>query len=156
MLDEQELLENGTEETAEPSESSAERIAREREEERRARLQHRKARRVIRDIEVMLKGTKYCRYHLVYLMQALDTIISSVALRRPAGSASARLDGQTLIVEVENPALTSSNVRDMVDRALKDMERFNLAKALLEMDDFEFVVAEEGGVTLRVKRRIDR
>lgn len=136
--------------------SSAEKIARDREQERRDRMQHRQVRRVLHEIEVMLKNTKFCRYRLVYFMQALDKVVASIALTRPAGSAQVRLDGDKVIVEVSNKAMTSSQVRDMVDQAMKETDRYNIAKALLEMDEYSFVTSEAGGVTLRVAKRLDQ
>ena len=136
--------------------SSAEKIARDREQERRDRMQHRQVRRVLSEIEVLLKNTKFCRYRLVYFMQALDKIVASIALTRPAGTAQVQIDGDLLTVEVSNKAMTSSQVRDMVDQAIQETDRYNLAKALLEMDSYVFLTGESEGVTLRVTKRIDQ
>jgi hypothetical protein len=105
---------------------------------------------------VLLKNTKFCRYKLVYFMQALDKVVSSIALTRPAGTAQVKLEGELITVEVSNRAMTSSQVRDMVDQAMKETDRYNLAKALLELDSYAFVTGETEGVTLRVTKRIDQ
>lgn len=151
ILDEQELAAKEGYEV-----SSAEKIARDREQERRDRMQHRQVRRVLHEIEVMLKNTKFCRYRLVYFMQALDKVVASIALTRPAGTAQVHLEDETIIVEVSNKAMTSTQVRDMVDGAIKETDKYNLAKALLEMDSYEFVQSEAGGITLRVAKRLSQ
>jgi len=126
--------------------------AQERERQKQERSHQRGVKRKIKEIEVVLKNSHSCRYHLAYIMLALDTIVAELALNHGLGKVDVKLDNEEITVIVENQSLTSTMLRDMVERALKDEGRYNLGKALMEVDDLKIEIGDEGGLKITVKK----
>jgi hypothetical protein len=128
------------------------------EEERRERM--RKALNEVREeCEELVRAHEDQRFMRVYILLALDRIIHELAYRRSLGDASVRInednDGKFIELTVHNQEMTQTDVREILERNVRDKYIFNLVKALSFVDDFMIEPGEEGGVELTATKYLN-
>ncbi len=128
------------------------------EEERRQRM--RDALNVVRqECEDLVRAHEDQRFMRVYILLALDRIIHELAYRRSLGEATVRVDedddGKYIELTVHNQEMTQTDVREILERNVRDKYTFNLVKALSFVDDFMIEPGEEGGVELTATKYLN-
>lgn len=128
------------------------------EEERRERM--RDALNVVREeCEELVRAHENQRFMRVYILLALDRIIHELAYRRSLGEADVRVDeddeGKFIELTVHNQEMTQTDVREILERNVRDKYIFNLVKALSFVDDFMIEPGDEGGVELTATKYLN-
>lgn len=132
---------------------------RQREEERRRDKQRDQLNEVQKECEVLVRTHEDQRFMRVYILMAMDRIIHELAYRRSLGEAEVDYreedDEQWLDLVVRNPEITQTDVREILERNVRDKYTFNLVKALSFVDDFRIEPGEEGGVELFATKKLN-
>jgi len=133
---------------------------RQREEEKRRKRMREDLNEVRRRCEYLVRTHENQRFMRVYILMALDRIIHELAYRRSLGEAEVSVDGdgddaEQVELVVRNPEMTQTDVREILERNVRDEYTFNLVKALSFMDDFSIAPAEEGGVQLTASKTLN-
>lgn len=132
---------------------------RQREEEKRREKMRRRLNKVRKKCEIMIRSNERQRFMRVYILMALDRIIHELAYRRSLGEAEVDIheeDGKKYVdLVVRNLEMTQTDVREILEKNLRDKYTFNLVKALSFVDDFNIEPGEEGGVKLSASKRLN-
>ncbi len=132
---------------------------RQREEEKRRKLMREALNEVRQECEKLIKQHERQRFMRVYILMAFDRIIHELAYRRSLGEAEVQVDedgeGEYVELTVRNREMTQTDVRDILERNVRDKYLFNLVKALCFVDDFVIEPAEEGGVKLTAMKYLN-
>jgi hypothetical protein len=132
---------------------------RQREEEKKRERMRRKLNKVRKECEIMIRSNEQQRFMRVYILMALDRIIHELAYRRSLGEAEVQIreEGGDKYVDlvVRNKEMTQTDVREILEKNLRDKYTFNLVKALSFVDDFNIEPAEEGGVKLSASKKLN-
>lgn len=132
---------------------------RQREEEKRRERMREALNEVREECEDLVRSHENQRFMRVYILLALDRIIHELAYRRSLGEAEVRVDedddGKFIELTVRNGEMTQTDVREILERNVRDKYIFNLVKALSFVDDFVINPGEEGGVELIATKRLN-
>ena len=132
---------------------------RQREEEKKRERMRRRLNKVRKECEIMIRSNEQQRFMRVYILMALDRIIHELAYRRSLGEAEVEIreeDGDKYVdLVVRNKEMTQTDVREILEKNLRDKYTFNLVKALSFVDDFNIEPAEEGGVKLSASKKLN-
>lgn len=132
---------------------------RQREEERRREEKRDELNEVQKQCEILVRKHEQQRFMRVYILMALDRIMHELAYRRSLGEAEISYreeDGeQWLDLVVRNGEMTQTDVREILERNVRDQYTFNLVKALSFVDDFRIEPGEEGGVELFATKKLN-
>lgn len=133
---------------------------RQREEEKRRERMREDLNEVRSRCEYLVRTHENQRFMRVYILMALDRIIHELAYRRSLGSAEVSLEENEdephrIELVVRNPEMTQTDVREILERNVRDEYTFNLVKALSFMDEFTISPAEEGGVQLSASKALN-
>jgi hypothetical protein len=132
---------------------------RQREEEKRRGRMREALNEVRQECEDLIKQHEQQRFMRVYILMAMDRIIHELAYRRSLGEADVQVDedddGKFVELTVWNEEMTQTDVRDILERNVRDKYIFNLVKALSFVDDFMIEPGDEGGVELTAKKYLN-
>lgn len=132
---------------------------RQREEEKRRERMREALNEVREECEELVRSHENQRFMRVYILLALDRIIHELAYRRSLGEAEVQVDeddeGKFIELTVRNGEMTQTDVREILERNVRDKYIFNLVKALSFVDDFEINPGDEGGVELIATKRLN-
>jgi hypothetical protein len=132
---------------------------RQREEEERRERMREALNEVREECEDLVRAHENQRFMRVYILLALDRIIHELAYRRSLGEAEVRVgeddDGKFIELTVHNEEMTQTDVREILERNVRDKYIFNLVKALSFVDDFMIEPGEEGGVELTATKYLN-
>jgi hypothetical protein len=132
---------------------------RQREEEKRRERMREALNEVREECEELVRQHERQRFMRVYILMALDRIIHELAYRRSLGEAEVEVDeddeGEYVELTVHNEEMTQTDVREILERNVRDKYIFNLVKALSFVDDFMIEPGEEGGVELTATKYLN-
>lgn len=132
---------------------------RQREEEKRRERMREALNEVREECEDLVRAHENQRFMRVYILMALDRIIHELAYRRSLGEAEVTVDedgdGKFIELTVRNGEMTQTDVREILERNVRDKYIFNLVKALSFVDDFEINPGDDGGVELIATKRLN-
>lgn len=132
---------------------------RQREEEKRRERMREALNEVREECEELIRQHEQQRFMRVYILMALDRIIHELAYRRSLGEAEVEVDeddeGEYVELTVHNEEMTQTDVREILERNVRDKYIFNLVKALSFVDDFMIEPGEEGGVELTATKYLN-
>lgn len=132
---------------------------RQREEEKRRERMRKRLNKVRDECEYLVRTHEKQRFMRVYILMALDRIIHELAYRQSLGKAEVSIeeDGDEKHIEltVQNREMTQTDVREILERNVREKHTFNLVKALSFVDEFNIQPAEDGGVQLHATKQLN-
>ncbi|MFB6356605.1 MAG: hypothetical protein ABEJ65_08835 [bacterium] len=132
---------------------------RQREEEKRREEMREELNEVRKECEILVRTHENQRFMRVYVLMALDRIIHELAYRRSLGSAEVSVeeedDSKYIEITVQNREMTQTDVREILERNVREEYTFNLVKALSFVDDFVIEPAPDGGVQLTAQKELN-
>lgn len=132
---------------------------RQREEEKRRERMRERLNEVRDRCEYLVRTHERQRFMRVYILMALDRIIHELAYRQSLGTAEVDVrdeDEEKFIdLTVRNQEMTQTDVRETLERNVREKHTFNLVKALSFVDDFTIQPAEDGGVQLSATKKLN-
>jgi hypothetical protein len=119
-------------------------LSREKEEAKRIKIMKNLVFEQIKLMERYLREFNSNSFEKVYISLALEKIIEDLALQFSLGTVSVEKTEDSIIVRIENPDLTSTDIKNILDQDRHSTQVYTLSEALKEVDDFKIEHRESG------------